>query len=254
MKTFNEVVNTATTKSGQLKSGLALTKLAQDDTLSVTFNGNIFVNDIELEVGAVIAAALLPAYDDKYQQSLTDTLNLYSEGYVLPTQKNIALAIAAGGASVKKLSPLDNAKRSLTSEEYKNNCLRLNQIDNAVLYEEIEVILQDSKVTKQQLLDFVAGIALKLFTTEQNDTFEVMANAEKLAALEFEALTVAGFSDIKRLADNSTIQATVKTELAASAVPQLTTCGYLLIGTVFDAATMSIKVSFKKAVQETIVE
>lgn len=154
MKTFNQVVNQATVRDGSLKSGLALTKLAQAN-LDVQLSGSIVVEGKELEMAAVLGAALLPAYDAKYSVELNDLLDLYSGGYIAAIQRQIANA-GISGTSKKIIT----AGSLMTAQEYLEGNLRTATIDCLSLYKDIEQVL--SEPTREKLVQFLEQVKLSI--------------------------------------------------------------------------------------------
>ena len=240
-KSFNEVVNQATVKDGSLKTGLAISKLATAG-LDVNFSGSIEVQGRQLEVGAVIGAALLPAFDNKYDVSLDSLLDLYQAGYVIQQQANIAAIIAAGGATTKK-APL-TAGSVLSAADYLTGNLKTATIDTVKLYHDIDALLANDKATKSDLFAFLSGIRSQLLPDTIFEVYEEKVRKEQELAAQFEELTALGFSDIQPITET-----TYSANLAlanASALQGLTAKNYLLKDSQVDITTATIRVVFEK--------
>lgn len=241
MKTFQQVVSQATVKDGSLKTGLAISKLSTAN-LNVSFTGSIEVQGKQLEIGAVIGAALLPAFDNKYDVSLDSLLDLYQAGYVIQQQQNIANIIASGGQTSSK-KPL-TAGSVLSAADYLIGNLKTATIDTVNLYHEINNLLVNDKTTKQQCLDLLTILRGQLLPINLHEVYIEKLRKEEELAKQFEELTELGFSDIQPIADK-----TYSANLAlanASALQELTAKSYLLKDSQVDITSATIKVIFEK--------
>jgi hypothetical protein len=245
MKTFEQVVNQPTVKDGSLKTGLAVSKLANAG-LDVSFSGSIEVAGKSLEIGAVIGAALLPAYDNKYDIKLDDLLSLYSSGYIIQQQANIATIIASGGATSSK-KPL-TAGSVLSAQDYLTGNLKTASIDTVNLYENITALLSSDKTTKQQLTDYLQALQVQLLPNSVLEVYTEKLRKESELAEQFEELTELGFSEIQPITE--TTYSALLSLANASALQGLTAKSYLLKDSQVDITSATIKVVFEKTITD----
>lgn len=233
MKTFNEVTNQPTTKDGSLKAGLAITKLANAN-LDVTLSGTVVVQGQDLELAAIVGAALIPAFDAKFDIELNDLLSLYSEGYISPIQRQIATA----GTVAAKL-PHGSV---LSAHDYMKGNVRAVKLDNLAIYYSLNRLLASDKATKADFVEFATELRNQLFGGELLAVYAEKVKKEAELAAQFDSLTSIGFTDIQPLKDS-----TFSAQLAlanADSLSQLSTLGYVLKDSSVDISTATIKVVF----------
>ena len=245
---IKNIINLPTTSEGGLKEKLALTKMAQDASLNIEIEGNsiITVNGVTVVSEALIASALMVGYDDKSSLDINGLAKLWSEGYVIPTQRNIA---QRGTAAKPILIP---SKQVLTAREYKEGNIRIADIDNLQLFDEVAVLLSRSNTTKQELLDFCFNLRDKLFSADKIEVYEIKIAQELELAKKYEGLTLVGFTDIKQLSDNL-ISGIVPASQAGTAIPELANLGYTLKSSNFNASDFTITVTFSDVPDNKII-
>lgn len=241
-KTFKEAVNRPTTKQGGLKDKLALTKLAQSESLDIQFaDGILSANGTPLDIFAVTGAAFLPAFDDKFSQTLDETITLYSEGFVIPTQRNVHLA----GIEEQKKPVLSNPKSVLTAEEYKEGNIRLFKLDNISLYYDSLQLVGNPETTKQDLVNYLFdNIINTLFDDAKIKQYNYLLEVEAENAKQYQALTDAGFININRIDDDVYVASLEAGNV--SSVQNLAVLGYDLLDSVFDTVALNLTVKFRK--------
>lgn len=242
MKTFNETVNQPTTKDGQLKAGLAITKLAQAN-LDVTLSGSVTVQGKQLELAAVVGAALIPGFDSKFDIELPDLLELYAGGFISPIQKQIA-----SGGTAKTVLP---AGSILSASEFLAGNLKTAKLDNIQIYRDITRFLVTDKTTKQDLVDYLRGIRTQLLSAELFAVYEEKLRKEAELQAQFSALSGIGFESIQPLKDE-TFSATLALA-SADSLSQLATLGYTLKDSSVDIASATIKVVFNNKPAEKLI-
>lgn len=247
MKSFQSIVSQPTVKTGELKTGLAITKLANAQ-LDVQFDGSITVQGKSLEIGAVIGASLLPAFDNKYDVSLDDLLSLYASGYIINQQRNIAELIANGGQSKKgEILPVGSV---LSANDYLANNLKIAELDNIALFATLsKFLINVDKTTKADLVEFVISLHKQLLPESIQVVYEEKLRKETELQAQFAELVTIGFDNIQPIADNRFSATLALTK--ANALQELTGKGYLLKDSNVDISKAEIKVIFEKVESKT---
>lgn len=237
-KTFSAIVSQPTVRDGSLKSGLALTKLVQAG-LDVTLSGSVTVQGKSLELAAIVAASLLPAFDDKYSIDLDTILTLYNGGFVTPLQQQIAKA-GISTSEGKKPLPVGSV---ITAQEYMEGNIKTAKLDQLKLYNTIQACLS-GKPTNEQLRVCLSDILDLLFSPDMRHIYAEKLRKEQELEQQFSALTELGFTSISPLKDD-----TFKASLAltsADKISSLAALGYILKDSSVDMETASITVVFNR--------
>lgn len=237
LKSFNQIVSQPTVRDGSLKQGLSLTRLAESN-LNVSLNGSVTVQGKELQLGAIVASALLPAYDNKFSATLDDLLSLYSEGYVSELQRSIANAVVVEGKKI----PL-TAGSVLTAEEYLKGHLRVAKIDAGQLYSSITDLLA-TKPTAAQLTSFIVELQASILSDDTLSIYNEKLRKEKELKEQFIVLDNLGFTDIAQVKENVYSAKVPLTH--ADNLSQLAPLGYVLIDTKVDIASSTFTIIFNK--------
>ena len=196
MKTFTQIVMQPTTRDGTLKSTLALTRLATAD-LDVSYYGEISVQGEKLELGALVAAALLPAYDNKSAETLESLLALYRDGYVLALQKDTAQAMSDAKTKVK-----DKAKPFETAEEYLQGNLSIAKIDAVKVYTDIDALLS-SNPDIAALTSFLKDLREQILPTKVMDVYKRKVAEELSIKEQIAKLKALGYDNARVNSDGS---------------------------------------------------
>ena len=250
--TFTQIVSQATVTDGSLKKSLDVTRMAGDDSLAVEFNGdNLVINGSLVSPLVAAAAALLPAYQNDSRQSLADRVAMLSAGYINQLQQTVATKLLEAPAT-KKSNPLHSAKKGLTSSEYKANCLHLGRDNFDAVAVEHLFSIDLAKATKADLVAYITELRESIYSSEQQEVYSNMLEAEEKTAKQFEGLTSAGFENVTRVGE-TLIKASLPASIAATALPKLAELGYALTWSNMDVKTFVLDVQFKEGVAEQIV-
>jgi len=198
MKTFTQIVMQPTTRDGTLKSTLALTRLATAD-LDVSYYGEVSVQGENLELGALVAAALLPAYDNKSTETLGSLLALYRDGYVSAIQKDTAQALSDAKTKVKDR---DRAKPFETAEEYLQGNLSIAKIDAVKVYTDIDSLLS-SNPDIAALTDFLMNLREQILPTKVMDVYKRKVAEELSIKEQIAKLKALGYDNARVNPDGS---------------------------------------------------
>jgi hypothetical protein len=188
MKTANMSVQQilASNNNGQGKTNtISESSNIQGDV--ITFNNTDYTVRPELQ-----AAKLLQYFSR--ENNPAEVLETLSAGYLGKLHQKTM----ENGGETKQ--PSEQVKRLLTADEYKNNCLKLAQINPVKLYAELSEF--SDKSTKADLLAFVTSLKESLVTPEQFETYKAMTEKEE----SLNSLKPLGFSDFRKFIGSGNVE------------------------------------------------
>jgi hypothetical protein len=187
MKTLNMTVQQilASNNNGQGKTNLI--------SESSNIVGDVITfNNIDYTVRTELQAAKLLQYFSR-ENNPQEVLETLQAGYLGKLhQKTLE-----NGSEVK---PSEQVKKLLTADEYKNNCLKLAEVNTVKLYAELSEF--SDKSTKADLLNFVIDLKRSLINDEQFETWALMNQKEE----SLNGLKPLGFSDFRKFIGSGNVE------------------------------------------------
>jgi hypothetical protein len=187
MKTLNMTVQQilASNNNGQGKTNLI--------SESSNIVGDVITfNNIDYTVRTELQAAKLLQYFSR-ENNPQEVLETLQAGYLGKLhQKTLE-----NGSEVK---PSEQVKKLLTADEYKNNCLKLAEVNPVKLYAELSEF--SDKSTKADLLNFVIDLKRSLINDEQFETWALMNQKEE----SLNGLKPLGFSDFRKFIGSGNVE------------------------------------------------
>jgi hypothetical protein len=177
---------------------LASNNNGQGKTNTIAESSNIVgdivtFNNVDYSIRIELQQAKLLQYFSR-ENNPAEVLETLSAGYLGKLHQKTM----ENGGETKQ--PSEQVKRLLTADEYKNNCLKLAQINPVKLYAELSEF--SDKSTKADLLNFVIDLKRALINDEQFETWALMNQKEE----SLNGLKPLGFSDFRKFIGSGNVE------------------------------------------------
>jgi len=180
----------------------------------------------------------------KNPNAIKEFLAMLSSGYGSPAQAQFKSA----STSKAKENPLVTTNANLTANQYKVNCIKLG-LDNKNLESIIDLVDSitgiTASTTKADLISLLDSFKSLFINPDQEQTYKVKFEDERVAAIKFEALTANLFTNIRPVSSGAYVACLALTDLAN--VGLLAQLGYSMTATI-PLPDGAFQISFKDTV------
>ena len=205
------------------------------------YDSNIYFVSNELAIQTTMYQPLqaLP----KNPSAIKEFLTMLSSGYGSPAQAQFK-----SSTSKVKENPLVRTNANLTANQYKENCIQLG-MDKKNMEPIIDLIDSITNITasttKADLISLLDSFKSLFINQEQEQTYKVKFEDERVAAIKFEALISSNFTNIRPVSSGAYVACLALADLAS--VGLLAQLGYSMTATI-PLPNGAFQISFKDTI------